>query len=187
MGMIGKPEWEKRWKKMIPFFILLAFGRNELREACQWRMFLGCLSHETPCSRICTSHHSSYCMYEVNQLNLWPFGPKATNNMFPPFYCAITEDNRDKVMLLLQPFSCLFVAKKKKNGVNLTKDPQIQCKSRSTRAEFLVFHWVHHRWCKDKRRNSWQTLNYPFGTMFPCTFFFCDDWSEECAGSLAQF
>lgn len=77
--------------------------------------------------------------------------------------------------------------KKKKNGVNLTKDPQIQCKSRSTRAEFLVFHWVHHRWCKDKRRNSWQTLNYPFGTTFPCTFFFCDDWSEECAGSLAQF
>lgn len=80
-------------------------------------------------------------MREVNQLNLWPFGPKATNNMFPPFYCAITGDNRDKVMLLLQPFSCLFTATtKKKKGVNLTKDLQIQCKSRSTRAEVLVFH-----------------------------------------------
>lgn len=107
------------------FFISLAFGRNELREVCQWRMFLGCLSHETPCSRICTSHHSSYCMREVNQLNLWPFGPKATNNMFPPFYCAITGDNRDKVMLLLQPFSCLFMATttKKKKGCEFNKRP----------------------------------------------------------------
>lgn len=66
---------------------------------------------------------------KLNQLNEHlVLKPQKKKKKFPSFCCIITGDSRDTVMLLLQPFYFLFMAKKKKNGVKLTKDLQRQFK-----------------------------------------------------------
>lgn len=50
---------------------------------------------------------------KLNQRNEYLVLKPQKKKKFPSFCCIITGDNRDKVMLLLQPFYFLFMAKKK--------------------------------------------------------------------------
>lgn len=175
MSMIGKPEWEKRWKKMIPvrnhswrllvlqndwlidwligsLFHLLLVEMN-LERCVSGGCFLDVWvkkRHAVEFARLITAH--TVCVRLTNLIcGLLVLKPQTICSLL--FTAPSLETTGTKLCCCFsRSLAYLWQQQqKKKKGVNLTKDLQIQCKSRSTRAEVLVFH---HRWCKDERRNS---------------------------------